>query len=193
MPIYHFIICLTSLQPGTIADWAIVVITSITSLFLLFTLISQKKVQKAQLKVTQIEVQRFIRDQKLQFDINFTKKEIHKVGSELIMAIFDLEIQLQNSACLMTEILIESKNTKLTLPRQEKLKYDNLIEGTILELHLRSEILENQYKDEGGNIAITINFKDYIGNEYIQAAEIRFKEGSGGLTIMPKPKLVSSE
>jgi len=175
---------------GTVSDWVMVGVTGLTAFFLWKTLKSQLKVQEAQLKITQIENQRFIMDQKLQFDIDIIKKEIYQQGDEIISGVFDLEFLLQNSNCLICEIEIDSKNTNLTIAANQVLKFDELIKESILPVHFISEMPRGQYENEEGNILITVRFVDYIGNKYKQNAEIRFKQGLAGITVMPSPIIV---
>lgn len=54
---------------GTASDVLMVLVTAATLGYLIKTLKSQRDVQRLQLKVTRIENERFIREQKLKFDV----------------------------------------------------------------------------------------------------------------------------
>jgi hypothetical protein len=76
-----FIIIICSIEWGSISDWALVVVTSITAVFLYRTLRSQKEVQATQTKLFEIESIRFRESvkPKLKYEVS---TEMFKPGNE---------------------------------------------------------------------------------------------------------------
>jgi hypothetical protein len=153
---------------GTVSDWVMVSVTSITAYYLYQTLKAQKDVQRDQRTLTEIEVFRHRESIKPVF--TFTKPHEVNYANDLIgySASFTLTRQLAKNIEVFYEPCEGVKNFQTSPLKFNSL---NLGSGIPFDIQYHKDLPGDLIKKESCmGITINIHFEDLLSNKYSQRA-----------------------
>jgi hypothetical protein len=157
---------------GTVSDWVMIIVTTITAYFLYKTLKSQKEVQQAQNKFLEIEQVRLREDYKPELDYNRFEKQlnINQPGKQAVS--FSIRNKSENRALNVTTIYSDDeKFPAITQAPNPRTLLKNEID---MSLHYLADISNGALEYE---ITFTIEYEDVAGTKYQQTV---LCEGLGG-------------
>ncbi len=155
---------------GTAADWTMVVVTALTLIYLILTLKSQRDIQRLQLKVTRIENERFIADQKLNFHVQATPTTNYV--AEPLQIFVEFKIKLLNGNCTNLKIFKEDKRCKVFWDEENKYEFPKMYIDEIKILKAQIGVDRDTFVDQGCYVGLTLLFDDRVENTFAQRIHV---------------------
>lgn len=167
---------------GTVTDVIITAVTIITAVYLYKTFKSQIAVQKMQQSLTEIENERYRIEHKPIFEI--VPSEIKEIGkkeqdSKSLVSFKlklikndakDIEVSPRSGTANIDQISLGKNHIGITMP------VSNIYTPDEFDLHFHVSTLSVLYDSEGGYFFFHLNFRDTLGNTYIQEFAVTFHQ-----------------
>ncbi|WP_158795882.1 hypothetical protein [Pedobacter sp. L105] len=162
---------------GTISDWAMVIVTTLTAYYLWKTLKSQLVVQESQVKVTRIESERYRRESLPLFKLSCTTLAPIIDGNNISLNP-RLVIKMEENSCKELQLIIDQNpHINIAWPPQFKFTYEIFYKGDSLQINPVVSISLDRYSTKNTKLGLTIKSKDFVNNRYEQHFSIIFMNG----------------
>lgn len=176
---------------GNAADWAMVCVTAFTLYYLRKTLKSQLRVQEAQLRITNIENDKYVKlnAPKFRFEVsNYTSAK----GLEEYESSLSVEIVLIQSSATDCRILPQYNSKYITAKEDNIYNVDKVEENSTHYIYFDVKINNENTYETPAIIDLTCHFTDPVGNLYYQICSITILDDKTKVECDDKPTLITT-
>jgi hypothetical protein len=166
---------------GSLADWFMVVISILTTIFLILNFKSQLIIQRAQLRVTEIENERYRIDFLPLIELSHNGIESDFTNPNLILCPNFVFLMAENACKCFKMKVVKQTNCTFKWPDGYIFTFPTLLQNDTVIFTPTITFSKETYHDSKASVHFEVFFVDFVGNQYKQ--DFIFNYSKAGHTI----------